>query len=154
VIIAAMLRQLLIFLHLAGVVVWVGGMFFAHFCLRPAALRLLEPPQRLPLWAATLGAFLRYTAVAVVVILLSGFALIFEAGFGQAPIGWHVMMGIGLVMAGIFAWVYGGLYPRLRRHAEAGAWAEAGAALNAIRRLVTTNLALALATLAAAFFLR
>jgi uncharacterized membrane protein len=57
-------------------------------------------------------------------------------------------------MAGIFAWVYGVLYPRLRRHAEAGAWPEAGAALNGIRRLVTTNLVLALATLAAALFLR
>lgn len=153
-IIDAMFRDLLIFLHLAGVVVWVGGMFFAHFCLRPAALRLLEPPQRLPLWAATLGAFLRYTAVAVVLILLSGFALFLGTGFRQAPIGWHVMMGIGLVMAGIFAWVYGVLYPRLRRHAEAGAWPEAGAALNGIRRLVTANLVLALATIAAAFFLR
>jgi uncharacterized membrane protein len=149
-----MLRQLLIFIHLAGVVVWVGGMFFAHFCLRPAALKLLEPPQRLPLWAATLGAFLRYTAVAVALILLSGFAILFEVGFKQAPIGWHVMMTLGLVMAGIFAWVYGVLYPRLRRHAEAGAWPEAGAALNGIRRLVTANLALALATLAAALFLR
>lgn len=149
-----MLRQLLLFLHLAGVVVWVGGMFFAHFCLRPAALRLLEPPQRLPLWAATLGAFLRYTAVAVVLILLSGFAILFEVGFKQAPIGWHVMMTLGLVMAGIFAWVYGVLYPRLRRHAEAGAWPEAGTALNAIRRMVTTNLVLALATFAAALLLR
>lgn len=149
-----MLRQLLIFVHLAGVVVWVGGMFFAHFCLRPAALRLLDPPQRLPLWAATLGAFLRYAAAAVALILLSGFALFFEAGFRQAPIGWHAMMGTGLVMAGIFAWVYGVLHPRLRRHVDAGAWPEAGAALNAIRRMVTTNLVLALVTVAAALFLR
>ncbi|MBM3391140.1 MAG: hypothetical protein FJY34_04090 [Betaproteobacteria bacterium] len=149
-----MLRQFLVFIHLAGVVVWVGGMFFAHFCLRPAALRLLEPPQRLPLWAATLGAFLRYTAVAVALILLSGFAILFEVGLRQAPMGWHVMMGTGLVMAGIFAWVYGVLYPRLRRHSAAGAWPEAGAALNAIRRLVTTNLVLALVTVAAALFLR
>lgn len=148
------MTELWLFLHVAAVVVWIGGMVFAHFCLRPAALRLLEPPQRLPLWAATLGAFLRYTAVAVALILLSGFALFFEAGFKQAPIGWHVMMTLGLVMAGIFAWVYGVLYPRLRRHAEAGAWPEAGAALNGIRRLVTTNLVLALAILAAALFLR
>lgn len=149
-----MLRQLLVFLHLAGGVVWVGGMFFAHFCLRPAALRLLEPPQRLPLWVATLGAFLGYTAVAVVLVLLSGFTLLFEAGFRQVPIGWHVMMGSGLVMAGIFAWVYGVCYPRLRRHTFAGAWPEAGAALDGIRRLVATNLVLALATFAAALLLR
>ena len=150
----AMNRELLIFLHLAGVVVWVGGMFFAHFCLRPAALKLLEPPQRLPLWAAVLGIFLRYTAVAVALILLSGFAILFEVGFRQAPAGWHVMMTLGLVMAGIFARVFGVLHPRLRRHAEAGAWPEAAAALDAIRRLVTTNLVLALLTIAAALFLK
>lgn len=149
-----MLHQFLVFLHLAGVVVWVGGMFFAHFCLRPAALRLLEPPQRLPLWAATLGAFLRYTAVAVALVLLSGFALLLEVGLRQAPAGWHVMMGTGLVMAGIFAWVYGVRYPRLRRHVGAGAWPEAGAVLDGIRRLVATNLVLALATFAAALLLR
>jgi uncharacterized membrane protein len=60
------------------------------------------------------------------------------------------MMGVGLVMAGIFAWVYGVLHPRLRRHSEAGAWPEAGAALNGIRRLVATNLALGLLTIAVA----
>ena len=148
------MKPVLLFVHVLSVVVWVGGMFFAHFCLRPAALRLLEPPQRLPLWTATLGAFLRYAALAVVLILLSGFALFFEAGFRQAPAGWHVMTGIGLVMAGIFAWVYGVLYPRLRCHSAAGAWAEAGAALNGIRRLVTANLVLALLTLVAALLLR
>ena len=30
--------------HLAAVIVWVGGMVFAHFFLRPS-LALLEPPQ-------------------------------------------------------------------------------------------------------------
>ena len=44
-------------LHLLGVVVWVGGMFFAHMALRPAATELLEPPQRLPLLQATLMRF-------------------------------------------------------------------------------------------------
>ena len=149
-----MLRQALILVHLLGAILWIGGMFFAYVCLRPAAAQVLDPPQRLPLWTATLGAFLRYAAVAVVLILLSGFALFFEAGFRQAPAGWHVMTGIGLVMAGIFAWVYGVLYPRLRRHSAAGAWAEAGAALNGIRRLVTANLVLALLTLVAALLLR
>lgn len=146
-----MLRSLLVFLHLAGVIVWVGGMFFAHFCLRPAALRVLEPPQRLPLWVETLGAFLRIAAVAVAVILLSGFVLFFEVGFRRAPVGWHAMLALGLAMAGIFAWVYGVLFPKLRRHCAAGAWPEAAAALNAIRQMVTANLLLALCTVAAAF---
>ena len=36
-------------LHILGAVVWVGGMFAAYVCLRPAA-GALEPPQRLKLW--------------------------------------------------------------------------------------------------------
>src|SRR5690606_13190855 len=41
----AMLAALLLFVHLISIVVWVGGMAFAHFCLRPA-LPLLPPPER------------------------------------------------------------------------------------------------------------
>jgi uncharacterized membrane protein len=48
-----MLRQILLLLHIASVIVWVGGMFFAYFCLRPAAAKLLQPPERLALWSAT-----------------------------------------------------------------------------------------------------
>ena len=36
-------------LHMLGAVVWVGGMFAAYLCLRPAA-GSLEAPQRLRLW--------------------------------------------------------------------------------------------------------
>ena len=35
-------------LHILGAVIWVGGMFFAHFVLRLAAMPL-EPAIRLPL---------------------------------------------------------------------------------------------------------
>jgi uncharacterized membrane protein len=149
-----MLRQLLIFLHLASVVVWVGGMFFAYFCLRPAAAQCLEPPQRLPLWAATFDRFFRLVAVAVVLILLSGFAMFAQVGFAFAPPGWHVMMGLGLAMSGIFGYVYLVLYPRLREHCAAAAWPAAATALNGIRQLVAVNLALGAVTILAALAAR
>ncbi len=53
-----MLYHALLLLHLLAVVAWVGGMFFAHFCLRPAAVEVLEPPARLPLMLAALRRFL------------------------------------------------------------------------------------------------
>lgn len=43
-----MLMKLLYLLHVLATVVWVGGMFFAHFVLRPIAVAQLPPPQRLP----------------------------------------------------------------------------------------------------------
>ena len=145
-----MLRQSLLFLHLASVIVWVGGMAFAYFCLRPAAARLLQPPQRLPLWVATFDPFFRLVAIAVSVIVVTGFAMLLQVGFAAAPIGWHVMMVLGLVMAGVFVYIRRVLHARLRSHCEAGEWTEGAQALNAIRQLVALNLVLAALTVAAA----
>ena len=145
-----MLRQLLIFLHLLGAISWLGGMFFAYYCLRPAAVEVLEPPQRLPLWTATFARFLPYMGVAVTVLLASGFALLLAVGFRYAPIGWHIMMTLGLIMAAVFAHVYAVLFPRLRAHCAASAWPAAAAALNRIRQMVALNLALGLCVVVAA----
>ena len=38
-----MLDSLLQLIHVLASMVWLGGMFLAHFCLRPAAQQL-EPP--------------------------------------------------------------------------------------------------------------
>lgn len=149
-----MFRQALILLHLLGAIAWIGGMFFAYFCLRPAAAELLEPPIRLPLWTATFARFLRYTAISVVVILATGFTLIVRTGFGAAPIGWHVMLALGLVMAAIFGHIYLALFPRLRQNCAAAAWPAGGQVLNTIRRLVALNLVLGLCTVIAAISAR
>ncbi|MBK9134269.1 MAG: CopD family protein [Betaproteobacteria bacterium] len=141
---------LLIFVHLLAAVVWVGGMVFAHFALRPAAVEVLDPPRRLPLLAAALGRFFRIVAVAVVVIVASGLALIAQVGFARAPVGWHVMLATGLVMAGVFAYIHAVLYPRLKRAVAEAQWPQAAAALDRIRRLVFFNLVLGVVTLAAA----
>ena len=150
----AMMRQLLIFAHLSSVIIWVGGMFFAYFCLRPAAVQVLDPPKRLPLWVATFKLFLRYAAYAVALIVVTGLAMFFQSGFKYAPLGWHIMMTLGLVMAGVFVYVYALLYPRLRCHCEAGEGPAAAAALNKIRQMVGINLLLSLCTVAAAMAAR
>ena len=108
------LHHFLLFIHLAGVVVWVGGMAFAHFCLRPAALAL-PPAQRLGLWRAVLGCFFRIVWVAIAVIVVSGFAMLLEVGFAQAPRSWHVMAAIGLLMAAIFASIWFGPWRALQQ---------------------------------------
>ena len=43
-------------LHLLAAVVWVGGMFFAVYVLRPAA-GPMEPSDRVPLWQRTFAKF-------------------------------------------------------------------------------------------------
>ncbi len=145
-----MIRQLLLLLHLLGAIAWLGGMFFAYFCLRPAAAEVLSPPERLPLWAATFARFLPYMAVAVLLILATGLAMLLPAGFPAAPLGWHVMLAVGVAMAAVFAYIYLGLFPKLRAHCAASAWAPAAQVLNRIRQLVALNLALGLLVVLAA----
>lgn len=149
-----MLLHPLLFLHLTGVVIWVGGMFFAYFCLRPAAAQLLEPAQRLPLWAATFSRFFKITAASVVAILATGFMMFMQVGMKFAPIGWHIMLSTGLLMAFIFIYIYAVLYPRLNNQCTAAAWPEGAATLNRIRKLVGLNLVLSVITIAAATFAR
>ncbi len=142
--------SLLVFLHLLGVIVWVGGMSFAHLCLRPEAAAQLQPPQRLPLLAGVLGRFFRLVLLAILLILATGFIRLGQTGFAGAPLHWHLMAASGLLMVGIFAVIYHGFYPRLKAGVAAADWPAAGAAMNRIRQLVAINLLLGLATVAVA----
>lgn len=134
-------------LHLLGVVVWIGGMFFAHMALRPAA-QALPPPQRLPLLAATLTRFVQWVAVAIVAILGSGIALIAMVG-GMAQVGWwvHAMTGLGILMMLVYAHLVAAPLRRLRAAVAAAQWERAGAAMGQARKLVAANLVLGLVTI-------
>lgn len=141
-------HSLLLFLHVAGVVVWVGGMFFAYVCLRPTAAELFEPPQRLRLWRGVFGRFFPWVWAAVALIVASGFTMLFRVGFALAPIHWHLMMASGLAMVAIYAFVYVVPFAALQAGVAAEDWKAAGAALNRIRQLVATNLMLGGLTIA------
>ncbi|HQR75325.1 MAG TPA: CopD family protein [Burkholderiaceae bacterium] len=141
----------LLFIHLVGVVVWVGGMFVMHFAVRPAAAGLLPPPQRLPLLATVLGRFFFWVSIAIVAILASGIGLILGGGgFGNAHVSVHVMFAIGLAMMAIYLHIRLAPFPRLQRAVAAADWPTAARNLDTIRRLVLTNLVLGVATTAVA----
>jgi len=139
-------------LHVLSVVIWVGGMFFAHMCLRPVAAGQLEPPQRLPLWAGVFGRFFPWVWVAVLLILVTGFWMIFSVYGGMAGVALHVhvMTALGSVMAGVFFFIYFVPYRSLKAAVAAQDWPAGGRALARIRALVTFNLILGLITTAVA----
>lgn len=141
------LQPLLLFLHLASVVVWVGGMFFAYVCLRPTALELFEPPQRLRLWRGVFARFFVWVWAAVTLIAASGLTMLGQHGFAAAPLGWHLMMSSGLLMIAIYIYVATVPYRALARAVDAENWPAGGTALNRIRQLVGINLLLGLVTL-------
>lgn len=143
--------QLLKFLHVVSVVIWVGGMFFAYIALRPAAAQLLEPPARLKLWEGTFRRFFLWVWIAVALILGSGIGMILRmGGFGRVPLHIFVMFILGLIMTLIFAYVFFAPYHQLKRGVSGEDWKSTGAALARIRVLVGVNLLLGLSTIAVA----
>ena len=135
-------------LHIAFSVIWVGGMFFAVMALRPVAATALKPPQRLPLWAGTFTRFFPWVWASIVVLLASGYAMLFVhfGGFAGAPLHVNVMQALGIAMMLIFLHLCFAPWRRFSRAVETGAWPDAGAQLNKIRRIVAINLVLGLVT--------
>jgi len=131
-------------LHLLAVIVWVGGMFFAHMALRPAANQVLEPAQRLPLMRKVFDSFFPWVWAAVAVILISGFWMMFAVFDAQAIVSQWIMALIGCLMTAIFIIIYVLPYRRLGAALDSGETAQAGAAMARIRWLIGVNLILGL----------
>ncbi|RTZ60336.1 MAG: hypothetical protein DSZ32_03795 [Gammaproteobacteria bacterium] len=145
------MHHLLLTLHILAFTVWVGGMFFAHMALRPAAQAILEPAQRLPLFSKVFDGFFPWVWVAVLLLVGTGYWLIFRMGsFANVGLNIHVMALIGDVMAVIFMFIYFSPYPKLRAAVSSGDLPEAGKQLARIRHMIAVNLALGLATIVVA----
>lgn len=146
-----MIYALLKTLHVLAVVLWVGGMLFAHFMLRPA-LTVLEPPQRLALMHAVLGRFFTAVLWASLLTLVSGFWMIGRMARSAAqtggqfnwPADWLAMAILGTLMVAVFGHIRFVLWRRLDRAQRAGEAVAAASALASIRTWVLANLVLGL----------
>ena len=137
-----MIHALLKTVHLLAVVIWIGGMFFAHVCLRPA-LAALDPPVRLRLMHAVLGRFLAVVLWVVLLVLVSGLWMVAQATADatfRMPLGWTVMAALGLLMMAIFGHIRWVLFKRFDRAVATQDWPAGGAALGKIRQAVLLNL--------------
>ena len=133
----------LLCLHLLAATLWVGGMLVMHVVVRPAAVATLQPPLRLPFMAAVLGRFFAWVSGGIVVLLLTGLALVgLAGGFGAAHWSVHAMFAVGLLMMAIFAHIRFGPFRRLQRAVTAHDWPSGAPQMNRIRQLVALDLAL------------
>ena len=144
-----MLYALLKAFHLLAVVVWIGGMAFMLFCLRPAA-HTFEPPLRVALMHATMKRFLFVAAIAIAVLFVSGAAMVGVAWSAAAraglafnmPLDWYTMIATFFVMLAVFIHIRSVLFRRLDAAVTAARWPDGAAALGAIRWEVSINLVL------------
>ncbi|MGC1440498.1 MAG: CopD family protein [Burkholderiaceae bacterium] len=147
------MHGLWVFLHLSGVVIWVGGMFFALHCLHPAAADL-QPQQRVPLMVGALGRFFNMVLVALVLIWVSGLAMLMPVGFKGAPPGWHLMITLGTIMSVVFLIIRFAMYPRAVSGVARADLPSVARVLGRIRPLVITNMVLGFLAIAAVSMLR
>lgn len=135
-------------LHVLAAIVWVGGMFFAHQVLRPVAAARLEPPERQRVWNGVFDRFFLWVWAAVLLLPATGYWAIFAVYGGMANVGVHVhvMNGIGLVMIGLFLFLYLVPFKRFKQAVAEGQWPEGKRHLDRIRTIVGTNLILGLVT--------
>lgn len=142
-----MLYATLKLLHVLAIVVWIGGMVFAHFFLRPAAMQL-PPPQRVPLMHGALERFFSAVLVSIVIVLATGLWMIgrvaketVQAGLSfNMPLDWTIMAVLGIAMMAIFGHIRFALFKRLSRAVSGQDWAAGAAALDGIRTWVGINL--------------
>jgi len=133
-------------IHQLGTLIWIGGMFFAHFALRPAANDRLAPPERLPLMLAVFDRFFPLVWAAIALLWASGLWIFL--GLNQGHSGWHVhvMMTLAALMTLNFVFIWFRPYRDLAGAITSRDWPLAGDHLILIRRLIFVNLLLGLVT--------
>lgn len=153
-----MLYDILKTLHVLSIVLWVGGMVFAHFFLRPA-VATLEPPIRLKLMCDVLGRFFRAVLAVSLITLISGIWMlgrvakqtVQSGGSFDMPLSWTIMTALGIVMVAVFMHIRFALFTKFNRFVGASEWAQAGPVLAKIRQWVLVNLIFGVAILLAVF---
>lgn len=136
--------------HTLAAVIWVGGMFFAHVVLRPAALDL-APPERLGLWRRVLPRFFNWVWLSIAALLVSGYGVLFlgyRGGVTGGALHIDLMQVTGLVMMINFAFLYFGPFRTFKCRVDAADLPGAAVSLGRVRTIVTVNLVLGLFTTA------
>lgn len=134
-------------IHVVSIVLWVGGMYFAHFFLRPS-LSSLEPPQRLKLMHATLSRFFSAVIIASLATFGSGVWMIGRmarivsqtGGNFSMPWTWSIMAALGILMLLIFFYIRLVLFKPFESAVQSDTWSEAAFHLGRIRLWVTVNM--------------
>lgn len=137
-------------IHTLAALIWVGGMFFAHVILRPAALDL-APPERLGLWRRVLPRFFRWVWLSIAALLVSGYGVLllgYRGGVTGGGLHIDLMQLTGLIMMANFAFLYFVPFAAFKRRVDAGDFPAAADALGRVRQIVVVNLVLGLFTTA------
>ena len=137
-------------LHLIAGIVWMGGMTFMLFALRPAVIIAMEAQPRAILMGQVWKRFYAMVLASIVVLFATGthlYTATFRAtrlatGDGGVPLGWNIMLVLGLVMMLIFGHIYFAGFKKYKRAVAAGDWPLAAKAASLIHTMTLINFSL------------
>ena len=149
-------------LHLTAGIVWLGGMTFMLFALRPAALATLESQSRALLMGQVWRRFFALVLAAIALLFTTGtylYTQTFRAarlatGEGSVPLGWNIMLVLGLAMILIFGHIYFAGFKKYKRAVAAGEWPLAAKAAGLIHIMTVINFSLGWASIVAVRLVR
>ena len=137
-------------LHLIAGIVWMGGMTFMLFALRPAALVSLDAQPRALLMGEVFKRFYILVLLAIALLFTTGthlYTATFRAaklatGQGSVPLGWNVMLVLGLSMMLIFGHIYFAGFKKYKRAVAASQWPVAAKAAGLMHTMTLVNFTL------------
>ena len=149
-------------IHLVAGILWMGCMAFMLLALRPAVLAQMEPQPRARLMGDVWRRFFAIVLLAIVALFVTGGSLYGSAfraareatGVGSVPLGWNVMLGMGVLMMLIFGHIYFAGFKKFQRAVAAGEWPLAAKAAAQIHTLVVANFVLGWLAIAAVRLVR
>lgn len=135
-------------LHILSVIVWIGGMFFAHMALRPVVADLLDPPIRLRVMTQVLERFFLWVWIAVILLWLTGLWIIFGYfdGMANVRISVHIMLTLAFIMTALYIYIFFIPFPNLKQAVSIEDFKQAGKNLAKIRSIIGFNLLLGIIT--------
>jgi uncharacterized membrane protein len=137
-------------LHLIAGIVWMGGMTFMLFALRPAAIATMEAQPRAVLMGQVWKRFYALVLVSIVVLFTTGthlYTATFRAtrlatGDGGVPLGWNIMLVLGITMMLVFGHIYFSGFKKYKRAVAAAEWPLAAKAGALIHKMTLLNFTL------------
>ena len=98
------------------------------------------------LWQRVFARFFVWVWISVIVLPVTGYVIVWGqwGGLGSMPLHAHLMQGLGWVMIAFFLYLWFVPYRRFKAALAAGDPPSAAAALDRIRLIVKTNLAIGL----------
>lgn len=133
-----------IVLHLLAAIIWLGGMFFAYMCMRPAASQMFEPAVRLPFLYNAMGRFFNWVWLCVFILPVTGIWMATQlyGSVGSWPHSVLLMLALGIIMILLFIFVFLAPYRRVGLALKIDDFASAGKNMEHLRRVVGLNLLL------------